>query len=272
MPKPDKPPLAGTAAPNAWGFYKQNGEALKGQDCIFPILKKTTDGEYRLIGTGFYICAQGVFVTATHVLKEVLDPVTGTQKEPIGVFHLNAGGGYTIRPILRAWHSPTADVSVGVAAPAIHNTTREPLISQSATLTLRQPAIGEQVVTYAYPDFTRVQNGKVQELYFSPRFYDGHVEEFYPTGRDRVLMPWPCYRTSIHLHGGSSGGPVLDKFGRVFGVNCRSMDPQTDVSFITPISHIMNGFVDDVNFADDLEPRRVMLSQLISMGHIAVRS
>ena len=73
------------------------------------------------------------------------------------------------------------------------------------------------------------------------------------------------------MHKGSSGGPVVDKDGKVFGINCLSMDPYTDVSFVTPINYIMNAFVDDVRFGEMEAPNKVILKELIDLGHIALR-
>jgi hypothetical protein len=38
--------------------------------------------------------------------------------------------------------------------------------------------------------------------------------------RDSNLVSWPHFVTSVNLKGGSSGGPVFDEYGRVFGINC----------------------------------------------------
>lgn len=263
----NRPPLKGAAPPHVNSFQTGNGEVLSKIDCIFPIVAQMPDNQIRLLGTGFYICTLRTFVTATHVLMDVMDPVTGQQKHPIGIFHFYGDNNYMILPITWAWHS-NCDVSIGVTAGANHNTTGEPLTNKMLTLTQRQPEKGELVATYAYPDSYSEQDGKIQKLYLRPQFYEGNIEEYYPEGRDRVLLPWPCYRTSIHLHGGSSGGPAVDKYGKVFGVNCRSMDPNTDVSFITPITTILGGYLENARFSEAEEPRRIYIHELMQLGHI----
>ena len=269
MPK-NSSVLNGVAPQGTWGARTGDGQNVQKLDCIFPIMKQTASGQFQLVGTGFYICMQSVFITATHVLKDVLDK-TGKQKEAIGIFHFSKDGKYMMLPILWAWHSTDADISIGKAAPAYHNITKQPLMNSVVTLTQRQPNIGEQAVTYAYPDFNREQNGKTQELYFRPHYYDGKIQEFYSKGRG-TLMPWPHYRTDIHLHGASSGGPVFDKFGRVFAINCKSYDPQTDISFVTPIDAALNGYIEGARFSENEVERKITIKELIGKGHIVLNN
>ena len=39
----------------------------------FPLLSHNDQGLWRLIGTGFYISGDGLFVTAAHVVEDVLE-------------------------------------------------------------------------------------------------------------------------------------------------------------------------------------------------------
>ncbi|GAB2871812.1 hypothetical protein GCM10027093_04310 [Paraburkholderia jirisanensis] len=102
------------------------------------------------------------------------------------------------------------------------------------------PAIGTAVATFAYPDTVfAVENGK-PHLALNPHYYDGEIEEDYPIARDQ-RMPFPCFRTSIHLHGGASGGPVFNPAtGVVFGVNSSSFAGYTNVSFVAKIAPVLD--------------------------------
>lgn len=66
----------------------------------------------------------------------------------------------------------------------------------------------------------------------------GKVEEVHIGGRDRVVMPFPCFRTSARFDGGMSGGPLADHSGNVFGVVCSSFDTDgtgAPISYASPI-------------------------------------
>lgn len=198
-------------------------------EAVFLIVKQEPDGQFQLIGTGFFIAENGVFATAKHVLMDVLDG-DERQTHPIGLIQFLPGNQYILRPIDRCTSNTIADVSVGVAKPARHNITGEPLPNKIVTLTVVPPIPGARVATYAYPKTV----ARESELHFFPAFYDGLMEEHFPDGRDKVIHPAPCYRTSIHVHGGASGGPVFRPDGDVFGINSTGIDG-TDVSFVSRV-------------------------------------
>jgi hypothetical protein len=102
------------------------------------------------------------------------------------------------------------------------------------------PVVGTAAATFAYPDTVfSVKNGQ-PHLALNPHYYAGQIEEDYPLRRDQ-RMPFPCFRTSIHLHGGASGGPVFDPAtGVVFGVNSSSFAGFTDVSFVAKIGPVLD--------------------------------
>jgi trypsin-like peptidase len=204
---------------------------------VFPIIRQDFDsGEFRLIGTGFFITDNGLFVSAKHVLLDVVDG-RGTQTAAIGLVQFLPGDSYMLRPILRCVSHETADVTVGIVAPLTHNATGAPFKNKILTLTEERPAIGAQVATYAYPR-TVSQGTRPQQLHFHADYFSGRIEEYFAHGRDRALLPAPCFQTSMYIHGGASGGPVFGNSGRVFGVNSTGFD-DTDCSFVSRITDIL---------------------------------
>lgn len=234
--------LKGTVPKGTIDVIDDDDNVVKPETAIFPILKRTNDGNFYLIGTGFFITDTGLFVTAKHVLLDVID-ANGAQTHPIVLVHF-LGDGYKIRPILRCTSHDIADISVGIAAPMNHNTLGTPLKNKLLHLTQRVPAVGQRVCTYAYPKST-IKHGEIQELHFYPDFFDGYVREHFPGGRDSVLMPGPCAQTSMYIHGGASGGPVFDPSGKVCGINSTGFE-NDNLSFITPIHTIENLLLTDV--------------------------
>jgi len=269
-PKKTKPRLKGSSPPEKYKFHSSSGKITSNADGIFPIMKQEENGDFLLVGTGFFVAAYGIFITAKHVLMDVCDE-EGVPEKAIGGFHIKEDGTYYQRPVLRAWSSDKTDLSIGILQQLFHNKTRKPLMNSSMTLSHNKPNLQEEVVTFAYPDFTHKRDGNKQELRFSPNFYSGTIEEYYPESRDAVLMPWPCYRTNMHIHGGASGGPVVGQSGKVFGVNCCSMEPDTDISYVIPIDDILeNGYLDDMDFKPDGPSGRVYIKEMVGCGIISV--
>lgn len=256
--------LKGAVPKGKIGAKDGNGNIVDPCVTIFPILKQAKDTRFYLIGTGFFIADNGIFATAKHVLLDVID-ANGIQTHPIVLIQF-LGGSYIIRPILRCTSHDVADISVGIAAPMNHNILGTPLNNKVLRLTQRIPASGEAVCTYAYPKSV-IKHDEVQELHFYPDFFDGITQEHYPNGRDSVLMPGPCVQTSMHVHGGASGGPVFDPFGKVCGVNSTGFE-NDDLSFITPIHTIENLLLADVRIPNN-NSGQVRVRELIEGSFIS---
>jgi len=220
-----------------------------------------------LLGTGFFITTTGLFVTARHVLLDTFDS-HGVERYPIGIVQILPEGLYIQRPILRCTSHRKADVAVGVAAPMKRKQDGKPLINPVLTLTFVPPDLDARVVTFAYPKHANEILDNAQIISLMPTWYDGDVKEYYPTGRDRVLLPAPCYRTSIIIHGGASGGPVFSRSGCVFGVNSTGIDG-TDISFVSRINEIFSLTIEGVSMGSE-PPRSVPISEIIRAGHISV--
>jgi hypothetical protein len=220
-----------------------------------------------LLGTGFFITTSGLFVTARHVLMATFDS-HGVERYPIGIVQFLPERIFIPRPILRCTSHRTADVAVGVAAPMTRNQDGKPLINPALTLTFVPPDLDARVVTFAYPKHANQILDNAQIINLIPTWYDGDVKEYYPNGRDRVLMPAPCYRTSIIIHSGASGGPVFSRSGCVFGVNSTGIDG-TDISFVSRINEIFSLTIEDVSMGSE-PPRSVPISEIIRAGHISV--
>jgi hypothetical protein len=103
--------------------------------------------------------------------------------------------------------------------------------------TFNEVGVGSRAVTYAYPRFSNTQDDDSQKVEFNSSYYAGYIREYLPKGRDRILLPGPCYQTCIHIHAGASGGPVFGSHGLAFGINSTRIDG-TDISYVSRISEV----------------------------------
>lgn len=258
---PDRPHLRGKALPGLYGFEDENGAPVVGGEGIIPILELIDGTRYRFIGTGFFITDLGVFATAKHVFAAPHQ--NGNQ---IYIWNIIPPNEWMIRPVIQTNCHDTADLAVGVPSLAINPETNEPLLNARVRLTMRPHTIGDRVCTFAYPDTMIEPTNEGHTFDFRPGFYEGKILESFPNGRDCVLLPGPCFRTSTIIHHGASGGPVAGPSGRVFAVNSTGFDG-TDDSFISQIDGILSL---SITMDGDHGVEQITIGQLAEQGFVTI--
>ena len=100
------PLLGGEADPSTWHFQDVNeaGPLPNPVGHTFPLITHDKNGCWRIVGTGFYVTDNGLFVTARHVVEEVC--LEGRQIAPLLIVHQRSETGlfgpteYLLRPIM----------------------------------------------------------------------------------------------------------------------------------------------------------------------------
>lgn len=258
---PDRSRPRGEAPPGLYGFEDENGAAVVGGEGIIPILELIDGSRYRFIGTGFFITDLGVFATAKHVIAAPHQ--NGNQ---IYIWNIIPPNEWMIRPVIQISCHDTADLAVGVPSLAINPETNEPLLNARVRLTMRPHTIGDMVCTFAYPNTVIERTDEGHILDFRPGFYEGEILESFPGGRDCVLLPGPCFRTSMIIHQGASGGPVAGPSGRVFAVNSTGIDG-TDDSYVSQIDGILSL---PITVEGDNGVEQITVRQLAEQGVVTI--
>jgi hypothetical protein len=269
-------PLGGEADPNSYFFQRsdQGGPLPNPIGHTFPILTHDHLGEWSLVGTGFYISSDGLFVTARHVVEAVLDD--GGQIAPLVIVHAYSATGlfapsdFPLRPITQCWLGDPADIALGVAATATHEQTGEQLRHWCWPLYWSTPADGERVGTYAFPRHKMSQDGP--SLLLHPELYPGIVLSSGQC-RDRIMIPFPYLEVDCRIHGAASGGPIAQPGRGVVGVNCtelsQTLDDPPGPGFGTQIRCLQDAFIDDASLSGE-NGRGVTFDELVHAGSIDV--
>jgi hypothetical protein len=125
---------------------------------------------------------------------------------------------------------------------------------RSVRLQLLPPQVGATVYAFGYHSNRLVTTDEAIQIHTNPYTSTGVVQEVHDLGRDRMLLPWPCFRTNARFEKAMSGGPVFTKDGLLCGLICSSYDLETSeadhVSYVstlwpcmaTPVDYDREGY------------------------------
>jgi hypothetical protein len=239
---------------------------------IAPIYKVSLAGRADLIGTGFWVTEKGHLVTAWHVIADNIGD-EGEDEGPIYAIQTFADRRIVPRVLRKSCQHRLYDLALSeTEGPDGYDADR----TWTFSMTMIEPRVGDAVGTYSFLSCDQTFDGekhdgistdtfagtfgipnlnRIYQLKFMARINRGKVQEVFPDGRDRVIMPFPCFRSDIPIYGANSGGPVFDREGRVAGINCTSYEGQ-DISFHMPLKGILDLWARDIEFIpEDCTPR-----------------
>lgn len=243
----------------------KDGRPSEGKYAIFPLCESDERNNLVFVGTAFFVCTNGVFLTAKHV---VMDRRGERPTDPLTAIQFTEAGHYLLRPV-RHISINTTDVAIGVLHPATYGSTNEPVLNPILTLTTKVPPVGSIVTTFAYPKTHIRDEDSMREMHFETSWHSGFVLEYLRQGRDRVMLPGPCYRTTMDIFHGASGGPVMNTNAKVFGINSTGYEGVQE-SYVSAIQSIGGLGLNEVMMLGDRESRRITTNELIDRGFILV--
>lgn len=219
------------------GSYQTTSEFNQMSACVMPVMV-VGDDQLELVGTAFSFTT-GYIMTATHVLDVIVDRVMEHPSRWGAVFMLKSGEVWgdalfgAMLPISKITipgaASPSARVrsDIGIAQLRLPTDIGTQQIIQPGHLSLSflPPAVGERVLALGYPHWSATfSDGNLSDLIPTMGKAVGEVEEIWPTGRDRILLPQPSFSVGALWTGGMSGGPVVNTQGHVCGVISRGFE------------------------------------------------
>ena len=179
------------------------------------------------------LIAPGIALCASHVLADF------EKAFPTGECRLMCGGpadhGVNLWLVQGGLQIPESDLSVLWMTLASAMPPENRFIVPH--LTTRTPAVGECVAMYGLParERTIVESSGNVSIPVSARYTSGRVMEIHHAGRDRVMLPGPCFAVECDAFGGMSGGPVFDSRGYLIGIVSSSYSGEAPVAFVSAI-------------------------------------
>jgi hypothetical protein len=200
-----------------------------------------------VVGTATLICAH-LAITARHVLdhavrtfgSKVLGRKVEIERFELKLYQILPGPVYRLWRVVTAW---TCDTDIAVLHLELDRTTLpdEKIVWKQPLLRVFPPAIGQKVVAFGYREskicVTEDSSGIHHiQLDDRPTTSIGTVRQVYPSRRDTVMLPFPCFEIEARFDPGMSGGMVIDETGRLCGLICASL--QHDDATDPPISYV----------------------------------
>ncbi len=186
--------------------------------------------------------APGIAITATHVIQEYNSLIMERGLRPYCIGCTPSG--------LQAWRvshvapvdTPNGSTDLTVLSLELATAIPPDRAFIQARMTTRRPEIGEQIMVAGF----RASNQHVPyDEHYAFEIVDnnirygadvfasvGTVRNYHPHGRSPMSSA-PMLEVECSTPGGLSGGPVFDKYGRVFGVLCSSIDGEPPISYVT---------------------------------------
>ncbi len=225
-------------------FQKVDLTSVNVKVAVAPVIIREATGVFRGLGTAFCISllmsGKAIYVTAAHVVSEfaptkvegqkfaVVRPLGGREpflvvprslRKPDDAYALQA---IRIESVWVVVHNDIAVITVDLSdfefAPA------DALVFG---LGLDPPVIGDECCAIGYSSmetYRAVDDPNTVTWQGPLHASQATIEAIHPSGRDRAMLTFPCFRTSAFYAPGMSGGPIVSSDGRVLGVVSASFE------------------------------------------------
>ncbi len=256
--------------------FKTFGDLL--QQAIFPLVV-IRNKQIVPVGTGFFINNQGLFITAAHVLEYAAEVMPYEFCALFITDHLNEDGSCHggLLPINKIWAPKTLDVGFGFATLPININTGESLSVKSLELNPSIPQEKSSITGVGYYQMEgNIDDKRNIDYEHKTAESTGIITEIHPEYRDRIMLPFPCMRTSARFDPGMSGGPVFDTKGKVCGVICSGINEEGNADYISYASLIWPIFGCEIECViqsdpldDNLQTQKITIFDLAEKGLVS---
>jgi hypothetical protein len=203
---------------------------------VAVMLVAQKDGTYSSLGSGVII-GPTIAITARHVVDAFSRYHEGLAIEQLGsegTFSLQAiqflengtkGLAWDVRQIYVNPDPTFTDIVFLRLQPTSNDHIKYEW--KKVRMQLLPPNVGTIVSAFGYHSTSVATTESKIELDTNPYTTSGRVEEIHHERRDAARLSFPCFRTNARFDPGMSGGPVFSEEGRLCGIICSNMPPDT---------------------------------------------
>jgi hypothetical protein len=211
------------------------------------VVIERSDWQLEVIGTATLIAGH-LAITARHVLEHAIRTYGANHASggiEVNAFELKLyqvlpGPIYRIWRVVSAWPCDT-DIAILHLGLDRSSLPVEAIEWKQPRLRVLPPPVGQTIVAFGYRETAisvEERDGGQHhiELNDRPTTSIGKITQVFPTGRDRVMLPFPCFEIEARFDPGMSGGIVIDEQGALCGLICASLQ-QSDPD-AAPVSYV----------------------------------
>ena len=269
-----------------------------GNPAIAAVIRVSLKGVPSLVGSGFFISPNGLFVTAKHVIHDNLDDQS-RDIGGIGALLLDPNNFGQYLPLeWSSWHS-VSDIAVSDTQQRF-KANGQPFTTEFLSLSLAEPAEGSTISSRFFchssievsdrdlvlppvnrtivtstllhmflgVEGTPATTAGLIESKVGSQDRNGHLRRHWRPIRDTVMLPFPVFESNLAIPGSGSGGPVFNEAGKVIGINTTGI-PGSDISYHTYISELLNLQV-RVSPLGSTERYLARVEDLAKTGHLSI--
>lgn len=198
-------------------------------------------GTATLIAGHLAITAKHVFEYAvrTYGVKRIDDTTSEIDSFELKLHQVLPGPKHRVWRVVAAWPCDTDIILMHLQLD--RTSTDEAIQWRQPRLRVLPPPPGQRVVAFGYREsrITVAERADGQhhiELNDQPTTSIGTITKVYPSGRDRVMLPFPCFEIEARFDPGMSGGLVIDEAGALCGLICAGL--QNSEPDALPVSYV----------------------------------
>lgn len=233
-------------------YANQGGNPASPMECVIPIgIFDPVKDFFQPIATGVFIGIEGLVCTARHVFEYgpqfVREMSHLSDSSYPAIYQYFPDHTMTIRPIIAVHEHENYDLSVALCMPLKNKATGKRFENMMHAMSKDLVPIGTAVHHYSYPDPVVFEKEESLDVMMIPLCTTGKIIDWFPEGMG-ALFPSPVYVIEGYIGAGSSGGPVLDEYGRVIAI-CSRGCPGADYYYAIPVREIADIRVTSIGLA-----------------------
>lgn len=223
---------------------------------VLRILVEQPDVEPVPIGTATWVAGHLV-LTARHNIEHIVKNF-GARKDgsiedyAVRLYQVLPNCDYAVWQVFSIWCAEDSDLALMHVGLWGHTGETPPDPAFSLRMSIGQCKLGDKVAGFGFHSITARTSQNADgsthlDVNDVPQATTGVITDLFPDGRDRSMLPFPCFAVNARFDAGMSGGPIFSEKGRLIGVIVATLPGEGDTphtSYVATLEPLLNMRID----------------------------